>query len=151
MDFAEQERTIALIGESLFAVWASTSLTAASMLGGTIERIGRPLARDSAQVASQAASWAKELSAMHPAEVGRGSELARRFLSFELSNLAEAASLRPFDLQITPYRIGPTLGEVNRYMSSFAFAIPADLDRYAALAEQYRDFLRGTLQNLKEQ
>jgi uncharacterized protein (DUF885 family) len=99
----------------------------------------------------RARAWLARLDGVDTGNLPRAAELTRRFLRFEASKLAEAATLHDFDLQITPYRIGLTLTDVHRHFRSSAFTSEEDLERYALLLEQYRAFIAGTLQNLREQ
>jgi uncharacterized protein (DUF885 family) len=139
------------VGDELFALWAETDLTAASMCGGSTARIGTPLQAQSDEAASRARGWLARLLALDEASLKRHAELTRRYLRFEAGKLVDAAQLHSLDLQITPYRIGPTLAEVHRFMESFAFECDTDVVHYLELLRQYATFLTQTLQNLQEQ
>jgi uncharacterized protein (DUF885 family) len=139
------------IGEQLFAFWASMNFTAAALSGAMPERIGAPLRADSESAAASARSWLARLDGVDPKQLPRPAELTRRFLRFEASKLADAATLHDFDLQITPYRIGLTLTDVHRHLAAFAFTSAEDLERYVVLLDQYRAFIIGILANLREQ
>jgi uncharacterized protein (DUF885 family) len=145
------ETEVELIGSELFAFWASMSLMAAAMASVMPERVGSPLQSDSELAASKARGWLARLDAVDAQVLPRPAELTRRFLRFEAGKIAEAGALHRFDLQITPYRIGLTLTEVHRHFESCVFNGTDDLDRYVTLLQQYRTFLTGTLQNLREQ
>ena len=150
-DAKRGEVEIAAIGAELFAFWSRTDVLAASMLGRTPERIGAPLQADSDETAAMASSWLHRLDGVDPITLPRPADLTRRYLRFELEKLVEADQLHRFDLQITPYRIGMILADVHRFAESFCFEATTDLDRYDLLVHQYRAFLTGTIQNLREQ
>jgi uncharacterized protein (DUF885 family) len=145
------EAEIVAIGAELFAFWARTDTLAASMLGRTPERIGASLQADSDETAAMASRWLHRLDGIKSSSLPRPVDLTRRYLRFELERLVEAGQLHRFDLQITPYRIGIILADVHRFAESFCFDEVTDLDSYHLLVHQYRAFLTGTIQNLREQ
>jgi uncharacterized protein (DUF885 family) len=151
MDATPAEREISQLGEELFAFWASSDLTAASMIGRVTDRIGAPLQSDSDRATSKARTWAARLDSIPLAGLSRASELTRRYLRFEVQKLVEAAELHRFNLLITPYHIGSTLGEAHRHLQALRFGKAADIERYEALLVQYRVFVAGALRNLREQ
>lgn len=139
------------IGDEVFELWASHNATMASLAGRLPERLAVTRQHESDAIAARGAGWKARLDALAGTELARPDELTRRYLRFEAGKLAEAADLHRFDFQVTPYRIGLTLADVHRNLRTMALPDGEALDRYAALLSQYRDFLDGTLENLREQ
>jgi len=148
---AVEESEVWRIGAEVLSEWSTSRLSAAHINGGMTSRIGSPLKSDHRQATTAAAEWATRLDATGRSLLPRQAELARRFLRFEVSKLSEAAEIHLLDFQITPYRLGPTLGEVHAQMKEAVLEHADDGDRYREMLEQYQRFLVSSLQNLREQ